>query len=232
VKRWCRSFHRACLPKLLRDQALSTDQCSRPVAGGGTNADIHGWFQSASAPVLLRKLSPPGGGFGWVPVSKRRSAAEGMVGDNGRRAGPHANNGRRLCWAGLAALWRYPVKCAWGKSLAVLSFGQTGGCGDRRLGLWDHATSRVATAKEPAPLAVNCSGYRAPLQSGGNPRRGAHRPVASNAGWGSPTDNPKAPTCSAQAPDHGRRLLRPAWAPGEPCFDRAPQDASLTISTA
>jgi len=96
----------------------------------------------------------------------------------------------------VAALWRYPVKSMLGESLQCLSVDRRGGCGDRGWALWDHATSRVASAKNPR-LWSELLGYRARYlaepEAEALPRRWRSRR------WGSPTDNPKAPTCSAQA---------------------------------
>ncbi|MCP9884618.1 MOSC domain-containing protein [Synechococcus sp. ATX 2A4] len=47
------------------------------------------------------------------------------------------------------ALWRYPVKSMLGECLPQLEIGEGGVCGDRAYALWDHATGRVASAKNP-----------------------------------------------------------------------------------
>jgi len=60
----------------------------------------------------------------------------------------------------VAALWRYPVKSMLGESLERLSVDGRGVCGDRGWALWDHATSRVASAKNPR-LWSELLGYRA-----------------------------------------------------------------------
>ncbi|MCT0199531.1 MOSC domain-containing protein [Synechococcus sp. CS-1325] len=47
------------------------------------------------------------------------------------------------------ALWRYPVKSMLGESLQQVPVTERGLCGDRAYALWDHATDRVASAKNP-----------------------------------------------------------------------------------
>ena len=47
------------------------------------------------------------------------------------------------------ALWRYPVKSMLGESLQLAPVTEAGLCGDRAYALWDHATDRVASAKNP-----------------------------------------------------------------------------------
>ncbi|HHG2223571.1 MOSC domain-containing protein [Synechococcus sp. CCFWC 502] len=47
------------------------------------------------------------------------------------------------------AIWRYPVKSMLGESLEAASIGRAGLLGDRAYALWDHATGRVASAKNP-----------------------------------------------------------------------------------
>jgi uncharacterized protein YcbX len=47
------------------------------------------------------------------------------------------------------ALWRYPVKSMLGESLQLAPVTEAGLCGDRAYALWDHATARVASAKNP-----------------------------------------------------------------------------------
>lgn len=47
------------------------------------------------------------------------------------------------------AIWRYPVKSMLGESLEAASIGRAGMLGDRAYALWDHATGRVASAKNP-----------------------------------------------------------------------------------
>ena len=47
------------------------------------------------------------------------------------------------------ALWRYPVKSMLGESLDQLAIEQRGVVGDRGYALWDVATSKVASAKNP-----------------------------------------------------------------------------------
>lgn len=49
----------------------------------------------------------------------------------------------------LEALWRYPVKSMLGECLPQVEVGEGGICGDRAYALWDHATGRVASAKNP-----------------------------------------------------------------------------------
>ncbi|MEA5423709.1 MOSC domain-containing protein [Synechococcus sp. CCY9202] len=60
----------------------------------------------------------------------------------------------------VVALWRYPVKSMLGESLERLWVDGRGVCGDRAWALWDHATSRVASAKNPH-LWKELLGYRA-----------------------------------------------------------------------
>jgi uncharacterized protein YcbX len=50
----------------------------------------------------------------------------------------------------VAALWRYPVKSMLGEQVPRLEVESTGVCGDRGYALWDHASSRVASAKNPS----------------------------------------------------------------------------------
>ena len=47
------------------------------------------------------------------------------------------------------ALWRYPVKSLQGESLPRLEVESRGIWGDRAYALWDHASGRVASAKNP-----------------------------------------------------------------------------------
>lgn len=47
------------------------------------------------------------------------------------------------------AIWRYPVKSMLGERLPAASVTSSGLCGDRAYALWDHGTSRVASAKNP-----------------------------------------------------------------------------------
>ncbi len=49
----------------------------------------------------------------------------------------------------LKALWRYPVKSMQGEALAVCEVVESGILGDRTHALWDVATRRVASAKNP-----------------------------------------------------------------------------------
>jgi uncharacterized protein YcbX len=49
----------------------------------------------------------------------------------------------------VGALWRYPVKSMLGERLERLQVEGRGICGDRAWALWDHATARVASAKNP-----------------------------------------------------------------------------------
>ena len=49
----------------------------------------------------------------------------------------------------LEALWRYPVKSMLGESLQQVWVAEGGLCGDRTHALWDHASGRVASAKNP-----------------------------------------------------------------------------------
>ncbi|MEH0823939.1 MOSC N-terminal beta barrel domain-containing protein [Micromonospora sp. CPCC 205714] len=46
-------------------------------------------------------------------------------------------------------LWRYPVKSMLGETLGAATVDERGVAGDRRLALVDHATGRVASAKQP-----------------------------------------------------------------------------------
>ena len=46
-------------------------------------------------------------------------------------------------------LWRYPVKSMLGESMSSIHIDHRGVVGDRCYALWDHATSRVASAKNP-----------------------------------------------------------------------------------
>ncbi len=47
------------------------------------------------------------------------------------------------------AIWRYPVKSMLGERLEAATIGSGGLVGDRAYALWDHATGRVASAKNP-----------------------------------------------------------------------------------
>ncbi|SBO43259.1 putative Fe-S protein [Cyanobium sp. NIES-981] len=47
------------------------------------------------------------------------------------------------------ALWRYPVKSMLGEQPPQVDVTAGGICGDRAYALWDHATQRVASAKNP-----------------------------------------------------------------------------------
>lgn len=47
------------------------------------------------------------------------------------------------------ALWRYPVKSMLGEQPQRVLITERGVCGDRAYALWDHATGRVASAKNP-----------------------------------------------------------------------------------
>jgi uncharacterized protein len=49
----------------------------------------------------------------------------------------------------VVGLWRYPVKSMRGEVLDQVEIDGRGVCGDRAYALWDHATSRVASAKNP-----------------------------------------------------------------------------------
>ncbi|MDR9403139.1 MAG: MOSC domain-containing protein [Halothece sp. Uz-M2-17] len=58
----------------------------------------------------------------------------------------------------LKTLWRYPVKSMQGEELETSDVGKKGLLGDRAYALWDVATSRVASAKNPKKWAalLNC----------------------------------------------------------------------------
>ncbi len=58
------------------------------------------------------------------------------------------------------ALWRYPVKSMLGDRREEVAVTERGGCGDRAYALWDHATGRVASAKNPL-VWKELLGYRA-----------------------------------------------------------------------
>ena len=49
----------------------------------------------------------------------------------------------------VCSLWRYPVKSMLGESMTSINIDRRGVVGDRCYALWDHATSRVASAKNP-----------------------------------------------------------------------------------
>lgn len=53
----------------------------------------------------------------------------------------------------IQALWRYPVKSMLGESLQQLGIEQRGVVGDRGYALWDGATRKVASAKNPRKWA-------------------------------------------------------------------------------
>jgi len=58
----------------------------------------------------------------------------------------------------LKTLWRYPVKSMQGEALEASEIGTQGVLGDRAYALWDVATDRVASAKNPKKWAalLNC----------------------------------------------------------------------------
>jgi len=58
----------------------------------------------------------------------------------------------------LKTLWRYPVKSMQGEVLETSEIGTKGLLGDRAYALWDVATNRVASAKNPKKWAalLNC----------------------------------------------------------------------------
>lgn len=60
----------------------------------------------------------------------------------------------------VAMLWRYPVKSMLGEVLERVTLSNVGVCGDRAYALWDHATGRVASAKNPRVWS-SLLGYRA-----------------------------------------------------------------------
>ncbi len=73
----------------------------------------------------------------------------------------------------VGGLWRYPVKSMLGEALPVLEVGAGGVCGDRGYALWDHASGRVASAKNPL-LWSSLLDYRASYTS--EPGAGAPLP--------------------------------------------------------
>jgi uncharacterized protein YcbX len=72
------------------------------------------------------------------------------------------------------ALWRYPVKSMLGDSPSVLAVDPGGIRGDRAYALWDHASGRVASAKNPR-LWQGLLGYRARFRE--EPAPGAPLPA-------------------------------------------------------
>jgi uncharacterized protein YcbX len=66
------------------------------------------------------------------------------------------------------ALWRYPVKSMQGECLPRLAVDAGGVRGDRAYALWDHATSRVASAKNP--LLWRTAAWRSAASGGDHPR--------------------------------------------------------------
>ena len=71
----------------------------------------------------------------------------------------------------LEALWRYPVKSMLGESLQQVSVTERGLCGDRAYALWDHASGRVASAKNPRLWQglLRCQARFAPPQEPSQP---------------------------------------------------------------
>lgn len=69
------------------------------------------------------------------------------------------------------ALWRYPVKSMLGEPLQVARVGRSGLLGDRDYALWDHATGRVASAKNPR-LWQNLLGFMARCLESADPASG------------------------------------------------------------
>ncbi len=128
----------------------------------------------------------------------------------------------------VAALWRYPVKSMLGERLEQLLIGERGVCGDRAYALWDHATGRVASAKNPlvwkALLGFQARFLEAPRPEGPPP------PVAIAVAGPEAGDDPAGPSPAAPllssdpAVDAalsqllGRRVS---------LLDRAPERASL-----
>lgn len=79
------------------------------------------------------------------------------------------------------ALWRYPVKSMQGECLPRLAVDAGGVRGDRAYALWDHATSRVASAKNPLlwrSLLAYEARYSSEPQPGAAPPAVAITPVA------------------------------------------------------
>lgn len=62
------------------------------------------------------------------------------------------------------ALWRYPLKSMQGERPPMVDVTPGGICGDRAYALWDHATQRVASAKNPL-IWQALLGYRAHFRS-------------------------------------------------------------------
>ena len=86
------------------------------------------------------------------------------------------------------ALWRYPLKSMQGERPVQVDVTPGGICGDRAYALWDHATQRVASAKNPL-IWQALLGYRA--RYGSPPQPGEPLPALAIA--------PEQPSAGAPA---------------------------------
>ena len=130
------------------------------------------------------------------------------------------------------ALWRYPVKSMLGECLPQLEIGAGGICGDRAYALWDHATGRVASAKNPR-LWRSLLNYQAQFVA--PPRPGQAVPAAaisaaSSSGGGSAAAGtaarPAAAPLLTSDPQAGAQLS--AWLGRQvSLLDRPQEGASL-----
>ena len=120
----------------------------------------------------------------------------------------------------VGALWRYPVKSMLGERLERLQVDGRGVCGDRAWALWDHATARVASAKNPL-LWKELLGFRARFLAEPQPESPS-APVAMRAA--TVADDP--PELRSNDPDVNERLS--AWmGRSVSLLDRPPEGASL-----
>ncbi len=124
--------------------------------------------------------------------------------------------GRETLVGRVQTLWRYPVKSMLGERVAQTWVSETGVCGDRAYALWDHATGRVASAKNPK-LWRNLLGWQARYPR--EPRPGAPPvPVAMRTA-GRPELLSTEPEVDGRLSEQlGRRVS---------LLDRSPEGASL-----
>jgi hypothetical protein len=117
------------------------------------------------------------------------------VSDGRAGQGDHGMGERRV--GRVVGLWRYPVKSMRSEALEQAEIDGRGICGDRAYALWDHATSRVASAKNPL-LWKALLGYEArftaPVLPGAPPPPVKIQPVdGGGAGGHGEADEPIAP---------------------------------------
>jgi uncharacterized protein YcbX len=122
----------------------------------------------------------------------------------------------------VSALWRYPVKSMLGEQLERLQVDGRGVCGDRAWALWDHATARVASAKNPL-VWKELLAFRARFLA--EPEPGAPAaPVAMQPAKAGAADD--APALHSSDPEVNERLS--SWlGRSVSLLDRPPEGASL-----